>query len=196
MGTLAKVATIVLALPTVVEACPMGLAPTTSTTMTLALGDCLAIALLERMGMTSDQFKVFHPGGKLGKKLLPVSELMDKKSDLPFVKPTQTMDTVIVTLTEKNMGCVIVSNDNSNVLGLITDGDLKRHMAHDFLTYRADKIMTPHPKKINGNILAGEAIDIMLNRHASPITSLLVIDDNGSLIRLLRLQTLLAAGVA
>jgi arabinose-5-phosphate isomerase len=187
---------ICLLLPTADEACPNGLAPTTSTTMALALGDCLAIALLERMGLTSDQFKVFHPGGKLGKKLLPVSELMDKKSDLPFVKPSQTMDTVLVTLTEKNMGCVIVSDDGHHPLGLITDGDLKRHMAHDFLTYRADKIMSISPKTIKDTILAGEAIDIMLHKYSSPITSLLVIDNNNNLVGLLRLQSLLTTGVA
>lgn len=195
-SNLGQHADINLLLPQAAEACPNGLAPTTSTTLTVVMGDCLAMALLARMGLTSDDFKIWHPGGKLGQKLLPVSALMDDKSALPFVSPDDTMDSVIVMLTEKNMGCVIVSNDNDTPLGLITDGDLKRHMAADFLTRRASDIMTANPKTIRDNILAGEAIDIMLHQFKSPITSLLVVDDKDKLVGMLRLQSLLAAGVA
>lgn len=195
-SNLGKHADLILLLPQAEEACPNGLAPTTSTTMTLALGDALAMALLARHGLTSDDFKVWHPGGKLGAKLLPISELMDKKVDLPFVKSTDTMDQVILTMTEKNVGCVIVSNDNDTVDGLITDGDLKRHMSPDFLSLTADSIMTQGPKTIRSNILAGAAIDIMLNQYGSPITSLLVVDGDENLVGLLRLQTLLSSGVA
>ena len=187
---------ICLLLPQAKEACPNGLAPTTSTTMTIAMGDCIAMALLARQGLTSDDFKIWHPGGKIGSKLLPVSELMDCLADLPFVTPSATMDHVIVELAEKNMGCVIISQDEMSVDGIITDGDLKRHMAPDFLTKRADTIMTTNPKTIKGNMLAGEAIEIMLHKYGTPITSLLVKDDNDELIGMLRLQTLLAAGVA
>lgn len=195
-SNLGKHCDICLLLPQATEADPNGLAPTTSTTMTLAMGDCLAMALLARHGLTSDDFKVWHPGGKLGQKLLPVSELMDTLETLPFVKPDDTMDNVILTLTEKNMGCVIVSNDNKNADGLITDGDLKRHMGEDFLTRQANIVMTQNPKTIQANTLAGAAIDIMLHKYKSPITSLLVVDADNNLVGMLRLQTLLAAGVA
>jgi len=194
-STLGKHSDIILLLPKAAEACPNGLAPTTSTTMTMAIGDAVAIALLERMGMTSDDFKVFHPGGKLGKKLLPISDLMDKGDELPFVKPTDTMDSVLITLTETNKGCVIVSNDNHTALGLITDGDLKRHMAADLLTKQAQAVMTDNPKTIADTTLAVEAVEIMLNKYGQPITSLLAVDANGDLTGLIRMQTLLAAGV-
>jgi len=195
-SNLGKHADINLLLPTATEADPNGLAPTTSTTMTLAMGDCLAMALLARHGLTSDDFKIWHPGGKLGQKLLPISELMDTRDALPFVKPTDTMDDVILALTEKNMGCVIVSDDNNNALGLITDGDLKRHMGADFLTRQAQIVMTQNPKTILDSTLAGAAIDTMLHKYNSPITSLLVVDADDNLVGMLRLQTLLAAGVA
>jgi len=185
-----------LLLPQAAEADPNGLAPTTSTTMTLAMGDCLAMALLARQGLTSDDFKIWHPGGKLGAKLLPVSAVMDKFNDLPFVAPTDTMDQVIITLTEKNMGCVIVSTDQKSAMGLITDGDLKRHMGADFLIREAQIVMTQNPKTIRDNILAGAAIEIMLHKYTTPISSLLVVNDGGDLVGMLRLQTLLAAGVA
>lgn len=195
-SNLGKHSDICLLLPQAKEACPNGLAPTTSTTMTIAVGDCLAMALLARQGLTSDDFKIWHPGGKIGSKLMPVSELMDGLSDLPFVLPADTMDHVIVELAEKNMGCVIVSNDQKTIGGLITDGDLKRHMAHDFLTKEAASIMTENPKTIQGDTLAGEAIEIMLRQFKSPITSLLVVDNDNNLIGMLRLQALLNAGVA
>lgn len=195
-SNLGKHSDIILQLPMAEEACPNGLAPTTSTTMTIAMGDCVAMALLARQGLSADDFKIWHPGGKIGSKLMPVSELMDKRDDLPFVTPTDTMDRVILTLTEKNMGCVIVSDNQKTAMGLITDGDLKRHMAPDFLTHEAQNIMTENPKTINGSVLAGEAIEIMLRKYSSPITSLLVVDDAGALIGMLRMQTLLTAGVA
>ena len=195
-SNLGQHADINLLLPQAAEACPNGLAPTTSTTLTVVMGDCLAMALLARMGLTSDDFKIWHPGGKLGQKLLPVSALMDAKSTLPYVLPNDTMDSVILALTEKNMGCVIVSDNKNSAMGLITDGDLKRHMAADFLTRQAKDIMTVNPKSIRDNMLAGEAIDVMLYQFKSPITSLLVVDDKGDLVGLLRLQSLLAAGVA
>jgi arabinose-5-phosphate isomerase len=194
-STLGANANICLRLPKSAEACPNGLAPTTSTTMTMAMGDALAVALIDRMGLTADQFKMFHPGGKLGKKLLPISELMDKGDQMPFVKPTDTMDQVLITMTEINKGCVIVSIDKKNAMGLITDGDLKRHMAPDLLGKTADIIMTGNPKTINENTLAVEAVEIMLHHYGQPITSLLVVNEHGDLTGLIRMQSLLAAGV-
>lgn len=194
-STLGSHADIALLLPKSAEACPNGLAPTTSTTMTLAMGDALAIALLERMGLTADQFKIFHPGGKLGKKLLPISELMDKGDDLPFILPSDTMDSVLITMTQTNMGCVIVSIDKKTVMGIITDGDLKRHMAPDLLSRKASDIMTSNPKTIPDKTLAVEAVDIMLTHYKQPITSLIAVDKDGVMAGMIRLQTLLAAGV-
>jgi arabinose-5-phosphate isomerase len=195
-SALGKHADINLLLPQADEACPNGLAPTTSTTMTIAMGDCVAMALLARMGLTSDDFKKWHPGGKLGQKLLPISELMDKYANIPFVQPTDTMDQVILTLTEKNLGCVVVSDNQKTAIGLITDGDLKRHMGVDFLTREAQIVMTQNPKTIHADTLAGVAIDIMLHKYNSPISSLLVVNDDDELVGMLRLQTLLSAGVA
>jgi len=195
-SALGKHADIILLLPQAQEACPNGLAPTTSTTMTLAMGDCLAMALLARQGLTSEDFKIWHPGGKLGAKLMPISEIMDRRDDLPFVTPTDTMDQVILTLTEKNMGCVIVSRDMKSVDGIITDGDLKRHMGDDFLTREAQIVMTQNPKTIVETTLAGAAIETMLHKYKTPITSLLVVSEDGALTGMLRLQTLLSAGVA
>lgn len=194
-STLGKHSDICLLLPKAKEACPNGLAPTTSTTMTMAMGDAVAVALLERMGMTAEQFKIFHPGGKLGKKLLPISELMDRHADLPFVHPEDTMDSVLLTMTETNLGCVIVSADKKSVAGIITDGDLKRHMNPDLLQRQAQIVMTQNPKTILQTTLAVEAVDVMLNKYSQPITSLLVTDGDGTLTGLIRLQTLLAAGV-
>jgi arabinose-5-phosphate isomerase len=194
-SSLGKHSDINLLLPKSPEACPNGLAPTTSTTMTLAMGDAVAIALLERMGLTSDQFKIFHPGGKLGKKLLPISELMDKGDDLPFVSPTDTMDNVLITMTETNKGCVIVSADQKTVLGIITDGDLKRHMGPELLTREAQIVMTQNPKTIPDTTLAVEAVDIMLNKYKQPITSLIAVNDAGDMTGMIRLQALLIAGV-
>lgn len=194
-STLGQNANVCLALPKVAEACPIGMAPTTSTTMMIALGDALAIALLERMGMTAEQFKLFHPGGKLGQKLLKVSELLVTGDDLPFVLPSDTMDNVLLVMTEKNLGCALISRDRETIDGIITDGDLKRHMSPDLLSRRADTVMTPDPKTILDTLLAVEALDIMLHRHKQPITSLLVVDKDGRFKGLLRLQSLLSAGV-
>ena len=120
---------------------------------------------------------------------------MDKGDELPFVKPTDTMDNVFIHMTETNKGCVIVSNDNKTALGLITDGDIKRHMAGDLLTKQAQSVMTNTPKTIVDTTLAIEAVDIMLNKYDQPITSLLTVDQQGRLSGLIRMQSLLAAGV-
>lgn len=194
-STLGQNASVCLTLPKAAEACPNGLAPTTSTTMMVALGDSLAIALLERMGLTAEQFKLFHPGGKLGQKLLKVAELMDTGEALPFANPDETMDSVLLTMTEKNLGCVLISQDRHSIDGIITDGDLKRHMSADLLKRPAKEIMTTNPKTIPDFILAVEALDIMLRRHKQPITSLIVVDKDGDFKGLIRIQTLLAAGV-
>ncbi len=193
-STLAQHSDIVLLLPDAPEACPNGLAPTTSTTTTMALGDALAVTLLERRGLTPEQYRVFHPGGKLGQRLKKVADLMDRFENLPLVTRDTTMDKTLLVMTEKNVGCVIVEDDKGGVAGIITDGDLKRHMSPTLLTQKAGEIMTGAPKSISPDALAAEAVDMMLKTFRTPITSLLVME-NGRLAGLLRLQACLQAGV-
>ncbi len=194
-STLAKHADILLQLPRAPEACPNGLAPTTSTTMMMALGDALAVALLERMGLTPEDFKVFHPGGKLGQKLLTVADLMHKTADLPVLIPSSKMDEVIVQLAEKNLGCVIIM-DGGTLAGIVTDGDLKRHMGPDLLQKPASEIMTRNPKSIADSALAVEALNIMTKTPGHYITSLIVKSTDGTFKGLIRLQDCMQRGVA
>src|SRR5256885_5379878 len=127
-STLAGAADVALLLPAAAEACPMGLAPTTSTTMMMTLGDALAIALLERKGFSPADFQRFHPGGKLGRKLLRVGEIMHKGDSVPLVAPDAPMSEAILVMSEKSFGCVGVSGADGKLVGVITDGDLRRHM--------------------------------------------------------------------
>ena len=194
-STLAKHADILLQLPRAPEACPNGLAPTTSTTMMMAMGDAIAIALLEKMGMTPEQFRVFHPGGKLGQKLLTVADIMHKREALPVLPETATMDKVIVLLTEKNLGCVLIMAGET-LKGIVTDGDLKRHMGADLLQKSASAIMSKSPKTIEEKALAVEALNIMTKTPGQYVTSLVVSDDKGVIKGLIRLQDCLQRGVA
>ncbi len=194
-STLAQHSDITLLIPKAPEACPNGLAPTTSTTMMLALGDALAVALLERMGLTSEQFKAFHPGGKLGQKLLKVTDLMVPLSNMPLIHSSATMDKAIVLLTEKNLGAVIVTDDNTTLKGIITDGDLKRHMAPDLLQKSVTSIMSSNPKTISNSALAAEALAMMTKTPGQYLTSLIVVDSTEKLTGLIRLQDCLQAGV-
>ncbi len=193
-STLAKHSDILLQLPKAPEACPNGLAPTTSTTMMLALGDALAVALLDRMGLTKEQYKIFHPGGKLGQKLMKVSELMVPLKDMPLIADTAKMDKAIIILTQKNLGAVVVVDARKKLRGIITDGDLKRHMAHDLLQKPVTKIMTTSPKSIRSDALAVEALDMMTKIKGRYLTSLLVMD-SGKLTGMIRLQDCLQAGL-
>jgi len=188
---------ICLLLPRTPEACPNGLAPTTSTTCTMALGDALAVTILKNMNLTAAQFKVFHPGGKLGQRLLKLTDLMDKGDDLPMIQPDQTMDQAILVMTEKNLGCLLVMQSDApqKIAGIITDGDLKRHMGQDLLAKKASDIMTPAPKTINHAALAAEAVEMMTLRFKQPITSLVVVDDADHVQGLIRMQSCLQAGV-
>lgn len=194
-STMAQHSDIPLVMPKMKEACPNGLAPTTSTTMTLALGDALSVALLERLGLTADQFKVYHPGGKLGKKLMLVREMMVQGDDLPVATSEVTMDRALIMMTEKNMGCLIVVDGSGALEGIITDGDLKRHMGEGLLSKRVGDVMSPSPKTIPSHVLAAEALDMMLNHFDSPITSL-VVEKDGQVAGLIRVQECLKAGLA
>ncbi|MCF8495771.1 MAG: KpsF/GutQ family sugar-phosphate isomerase, partial [Alphaproteobacteria bacterium] len=194
-SSLAKHADIALLLPKVPDACPNGLAPTTSTTMMMALGDALAVALLERMGLTPEQYRVFHPGGKLGQRLLKVRDLMVKKTDLPLVKEDAKMDEALLVLTGKNLGAVIVTDATGALRGIITDGDLKRHMAPDLLQKGVSAIMTANPKTIGPDALAAEALEIMTKKPGRYMTSLIVLED-GLPSGMIRLQDCLQAGLS
>ncbi|MDY0029787.1 MAG: KpsF/GutQ family sugar-phosphate isomerase [Pseudobdellovibrionaceae bacterium] len=187
---------IALILPKIPEACPNGLAPTTSTTQMMALGDAIAVALLERMGLTAEQFRVWHPGGKLGQKLRKVSDLMVKGDELPFVSADTLMSDALITLSAKNLGSVVVVDEEKSLIGIVTDGDLKRHMAPDLLARKVSEIMTKNPRSIRADILAVKALEIMVGHEgASPITSLIVADDAGRVVGLIRIQELLKAGL-
>lgn len=196
-STLGQHADIKLTYPKLKEACPNNMAPTTSTTMMMAYGDALAVTLLKRSGLTKEQFKVFHPGGKLGKQLLKVVDLMYKGDDLPVMDVDNTMDQAILMMTEKNLGSVLCTDEGGKLIGILTDGDLKRHMGPDLLTRRLGDLISHGPKHIGENALAAEAMDIMLNKQTGGvITSLVVLDDAGRLQGLIRLQECLQAGLA
>jgi arabinose-5-phosphate isomerase len=195
-SALAKHSDILLLLPPAPEACPNGLAPTTSTTMMMALGDAIAVALLERMGLTPEQFGVFHPGGKLGKRLLLVSEVMHGHDALPLIGEDSNMGDAVVALTSKNLGCALIVDAKGALKGIITDGDLKRHMAPDLLQKPVTAIMSKNPKTISSDALAVEAMKVMTQTPGHYLTSLIVVDGKGNLTGLIRLQDCLQKGIA
>lgn len=194
-STLAKHSDHILLLPKTPEACPNGLAPTTSTTMMIAYGDALAVALLARMGLTKEEYKVFHPGGKLGQRLMGVQELMVPFDALPLVDISAKMDEALLTMTNKNLGAVIIIDADKTLKGIITDGDLKRHMGADLLQKNVTDIMTSSPKKIEAGLLAVEAMNVMTKNPDRYLSSLLVMD-NETLVGMIRLQDCLQAGLA
>jgi len=189
---LGKAADIALALPEAQEACPNGLAPTTSTTMQLVLGDALAVTLLERRGFTSTNFRDYHPGGKLGAKLRQVGDLMHTGGSLPLVTDNMVMSQAMLIMTEKCFGCVGVIDDAGNLTGIVTDGDLRRHMSPDILTRTVRELMTETPKVIEPTALAASAMDVM---NSYTITSLFVVD-NEKPVGILHIHDLLRIGVA
>ncbi len=190
-STLAQGADVVLALPPVGEACAIVEAPTTSTTLTLALGDALAVALLERRGFTADDYKVFHPGGHLGRKLFKVEDLMHAGSELPLVSPDAPMSEVVLVMTQKTFGVAGVVDKDGQLIGIVTDGDLRRHIADNLLTLKASDVMTRTPKFTARNILAAEALRRM---NEWKINSAFVVDD-GKPVGILRMHDVLRAGV-
>ena len=193
-STLGKMGDILLKLPDDGEACPLGLAPTSSTTATMVLGDILAVCLLERRGFSKTDFRQRHPGGKLGSYLLKVSDLMHKDNEMPLVKTGTPLQTALLEMTSKMLGCVgIVSNDNK-LIGIITDGDLRRNLSADMLTKTADDIMTHNPKCVGPDILAAEAINTM-NTTGKGITQLFVVEEQKP-IGIIHMHDCLRAGVA
>jgi arabinose-5-phosphate isomerase len=194
-STLAQAADVALILPRAAEACPMGLAPTTSTTMQLALGDAIAVALLTRRGFTAADFRQIHPGGRLGARLRRVREVMHAGDAMPLGTADMSMATALVSMTEKRFGCLgIVSNDGV-LCGIITDGDLRRSMGPDLLSRLAGDVMTASPRTIGPEALAVEALHAM-NAHQRPVTTLFVVDPSGRPLGILHVHDLLRAGLA
>jgi arabinose-5-phosphate isomerase len=174
---------VALLLPKAQEACPMGLAPTTSTTMMLALGDALAVALMERRGFSAEQYRDFHPGGSLGKKLVRVSDIMHKEEELPLVTPNTPMREVLITMTSGKYGGFTgyagVVDKKGALIGIITDGDLRRHMEPGLLGRKAREVMTPNPKTVPPDMLAAAALTFM-NAKPPKVTHLFVVDPKAS----------------
>lgn len=177
-------------LPEIPEASPVG-APTTSTTMMLALGDAIAVALLEMRGFSAEDFNRFHPGGKLGKRFIKVKDLMRKGADLPLVNEKASMPQVLLEITGKSMGCVGVIKENS-LAGIITDGDLRRHMENNLMKRSASEIMTKKPITISPDTLAIQALDMM---NKKSVTALFVLNGTKP-VGLIHIHDLLRAGIA
>ncbi|WP_419903010.1 KpsF/GutQ family sugar-phosphate isomerase [Kiloniella sp.] len=190
-SSLAEAADVALILPSLPEACPHGLAPTTSTTMSLALGDALAIALMEQKNFQPNDFKVFHPGGALGNQLLKVSDIMHGER-LPLCTSETSMTETILIMTNRAFGCIGVTNTQGQLTGIITDGDLRRHMDADLLSMTAEKVMTAAPKTTRPNALAAEALGQMNERS---ITSLFVTEDDLP-VGIIHIHDCLRAGIA
>jgi arabinose-5-phosphate isomerase len=191
-SALARAADAALILPDAPEACPIGLAPTTSTTMMLALGDALAVTLLERRKFSPADFHALHPGGKLGRRLLKVSEIMHGDDELPLIGPDVAMSAALLEMTAKRFGCVGIVDAGGEFLGIITDGDLRRHMDSGLLTRETGEVMTGSPTTIGPDALASEALAIMNDRS---ITNLFVVEGRRP-IGIVHIHDCLRAGVA
>jgi arabinose-5-phosphate isomerase len=191
-STLALHADVALILAPAPEACPMGLAPTTSTTQMLGLGDALAVALLARKGFTAADFRLFHPGGRLGRRLLRVRDLMHVGEEIPLADAATPMDTAILQMTAGRFGCLGLVAEDGTLAGVITDGDLRRAMAPDLLARPAASVMTRTPRTIGPEALAAEAMRLM---NEARITALFV-TDCGRPVGILHVHDLLRAGVA
>ena len=191
-STLGEMADTILQLPNVPEGCPMGLAPTTSTAASLAIGDAIAVALLERKGFSTNDFRVLHPGGKLGSNLLRVSDLMHSGDAIPMISPTAAMSKTILEMTAKSFGCVGIV-DEGQLIGIVTDGDLRRHIEDDLRDFTAQDIMTAAPRTIRPQALAAEALAVM---NEKSITNLFVVDETtGAPVGVLHVHDCLRAGV-
>lgn len=183
-----------LLLPEISEACPMGLAPTTSTTMMLAIGDALAVSLLKLRGFSSRDYVVFHPGGSLGQQLTTVGDKMHKGRQLPLALPETSMSDVLVLISEKGFGCVGIVDEKERLLGIITDGDLRRFLSagHEITNESAYALMTRNPITVTPNVLMAEALHIL---QARSITSLFIIDEDKKPIGLIHIHDFLKSGV-
>ena len=197
-SSLGKNADVVLDVGVSKEACPLGLAPTSSTTAALAFGDALAVALLSKRKFTADQFAVFHPGGSLGRKLLmTVADVMHAGDDNPLVKGDMKVQDALFIITDKGLGAVSVVDDENKMIGVLTDGDIRRGLSQgfSFLTRPVTELMTKAPKTITQDKLAAEALHLMESNKPRPITVLPVIDADKHVIGLLHMTDLVRQGV-
>ncbi|GAK68821.1 KpsF/GutQ family protein [Agrobacterium rubi TR3 = NBRC 13261] len=192
-GSLAKASDIVLLIPDEQEACPHGLAPTTSTMMQLALGDALAIALLEARSFTAGDFRVFHPGGKLGASLTLVGDIMHTGERLPLVPKGTSMPEAVGILARKHFGCVAVLDQDGRLCGIVTEGDMARNLTRNLSELSVDDVMTTAPKVVKKNVLATAALATLEKHH---IGALIVVDDDNRPIGLVHFHDLLRIGVA
>ena len=190
-STLMQAADYKLTLPKAPEACSIGMAPTTSTTLTLALGDALAVALMERRNFRPDDFRVFHPGGKLGAQMATVGQLMHTGDEVPIVAHDLPMQDVLITMTSKGFGTAAVCQDG-RLMGVVSDGDLRRHM-HHLMQKTAGEIATINPITVTKKQFAAEALNIMNTRK---ISVLVVVDDTHHPVGVIHIHDLLRAGVA
>lgn len=197
-STLAKNSDIVLDVAVEREACPLGLAPTTSTTVALALGDALAVVLLTSRHFTAEDFAVFHPGGALGRRLLlTVENIMHGKLDNPIVTADSTVQDALFTMTEKGLGATSVIDGRGKLIGLVTDGDIRRGLktGTPFLEWPVEAMMTKNPRTITKDKLAGEALHIMEKNQPHPITVLPVVDNEGKSVGMIHVTDLLRRGI-
>ncbi len=173
-STLHQNSTVGIAYKKPVEACPLNLAPTTSTTMSMIIGDCIAVALLELKGFKSSHFKNLHPGGNLGKDLIKISDIMHTSKALPIANLKDKMSRALITMTRKSFGCIGVIDSKKRIVGVITDGDLRRKINSEFLEKKASEIMTKNPTVANKDMLVGETLNLM---NKKKITSLFVCEN-------------------
>jgi len=191
-STLAKNADVVLALPQAREACPHNMAPTTSSLMQLALGDALAIALLEGRGFTAVDFGLLHPGGKLGAQLKTVAEFMHASDTVPLTPLGTRMSDAIIVMTTKGFGCVGITDPRGLLVGIITDGDLRRHMRNDLLDQRVDDVMTRSPKTVRPDQLISETLELL---NSTKVTAVFAVE-GGKPVGIIHIHDLLRAGAA
>ncbi len=191
-STLAKTADVVLALPQAREACPHNLAPTTSSLMQLALGDALAIALLESRGFTAVDFGLLHPGGKLGALLKVVADFMHQDASVPLAPLGTRMADAIIEMSAKGFGCVGITDPNGKLVGIITDGDLRRNMRNNLLDARVDDVMTRAPKTVRPDQLISETLEIL---NSTKVTALFAVEA-GKPVGVIHIHDLLRAGAA
>ena len=191
-STLGRAADVVLAMPQAREACPHNLAPTTSTLMQAALGDALAIALLESRGFTAIDFSHFHPGGRLGAMLKFVRDIMHTGEEIPLAAVGTRMSEAIAEMTEKTFGCVGITDRRGDLVGIITDGDLRRHMSANLLDLAVEEVMTPKPRTVRPDQLVSEALELL---NSTKKTQLIVVD-HGKPVGVVHFHDLLRAGVA
>jgi len=179
-SALLQAADVPLVLPQSGEACPMGLAPTTSTTLMLVLGDALAVALMERRGFTADQYRTLHPGGSLGKALIRVSDIMHTGAEIPLVEETTDVGQALIAMTAGRFGCVGIVDADGSLVGIFTNGDLSRHMDAKLLHRTVGEVMTRSPKVVGPRQLAAEAVALM---NEKKITVLFVVEPEDALGR-------------